>query len=233
MKPGKVIVIEGTDCSGKETQTTKLLDVFNSIGIKVKKISFPRYETPTGKIIGGPYLGKPEISESFFEEGAANVDPKVASLYYAADRYASLKEINQFLEEGYYVILDRFTYSNMGHQGGKIKEGKVRLEMFNFLDKLEFELLELPRPDLTIFLYMPYQIGMELKKGREGALDGHEASSQHLKMAQEAYLQLCNLYGWEKIDCAPDGTINSLRTIDDISKEVCEKVFSFLNLQCP
>lgn len=82
---GKIIVIEGTDCSGKETQSKKLIERLNKEGIKTEYFSFPQYNTPTGRIVGGPYLGKSYICECWFPEGAINVDPKVASLYYAAD----------------------------------------------------------------------------------------------------------------------------------------------------
>ena len=83
---GKLIVVEGTDCSGKETQTNLLLTNLHTDNIKVEKFSFPNYQSPTGKIIGGPYLGKSYICEGWFPEGAPQVDPKVAALYYAADR---------------------------------------------------------------------------------------------------------------------------------------------------
>ena len=83
---GKIIVIEGTDCSGKETQSKMLVEKLKEKGYKVKRMSFPMYESPTGKIVGGAYLGKKEIGPCLFEEGAVNVDPEVASLYYAADR---------------------------------------------------------------------------------------------------------------------------------------------------
>ena len=83
---GKIIVIEGTDCSGKETQTSLLVQNLKKQGRKIERLSFPDYDSPTGKIVGGPYLGRTGMGESFFKEGAAAVDPKVAALYYAADR---------------------------------------------------------------------------------------------------------------------------------------------------
>ena len=91
---GKLIVVEGTDCSGKETQTKKLVEKLTNDGRTVKRYSFPFYESPTGKIIGGPYLGKSYISDGWFPEGATNVDYKVASLYYAADRLYNINTIN-------------------------------------------------------------------------------------------------------------------------------------------
>ena len=83
---GKIILIEGTDCSGKETQSKMLIDALKEEGYQVESFDFPHYDSPTGRIIGGPYLGKKEICDGWFPEGAANVDAKVASLYYAADR---------------------------------------------------------------------------------------------------------------------------------------------------
>lgn len=105
---GKLIVIEGTDCSGKETQTQKLINHLKAEGQKVISFSFPMYDTPTGKIIGGPLLGKEYICDGWFEEGATHVDGKVASLYYAADRLYNLDKITSHLNQGYTVILDRY-----------------------------------------------------------------------------------------------------------------------------
>ena len=79
---GKIILIEGTDCSGKETQTKRLIKRLEEEGKKVVSFSFPCYDTPTGKIVGGPYLGKPEIGESYFGLGALTLDPKITSLYF-------------------------------------------------------------------------------------------------------------------------------------------------------
>ena len=90
---GKLIVIEGTDCSGKETQTKALIERLNGDGIKCVSFSFPNYDSPTGKIVGGPYLGKSYICDGWFEEGAGNVNPKVAALYYAADRLYNIDTI--------------------------------------------------------------------------------------------------------------------------------------------
>ena len=82
---GKIILIEGTDCSGKETQSKMMLEYLNSVGIDAVRLAFPDDESPTGKIVGGPYLGKSYICDGWFPEGAPNVDPKVSALYYASD----------------------------------------------------------------------------------------------------------------------------------------------------
>ena len=219
---GNFIVIEGTDCSGKETQTKKLVEKFKKIGIKCQRLSFPMYETPTGKIVGGPYLGKSYICDGWFEEGAINVDPKVSSLYYAADRKYNINEILEYVQKGYYVILDRYTTSNLAHQGSKILDKDERFNMFQWIDKLEYWLLGLPKPDMTIFLHVPYRYSSELKKNRV-LLDEHEKSEEHLKNAEVCYLELVGLYGWKYINCIKN---EKIRSIEDINNEIIKLILS-------
>ena len=215
---GKIIVIEGTDCSGKETQSKLLEKVWKEEGRKCIRFEFPMYDTPTGKIVGGDYLGKPEIGESLFPEGAVNVDPHVICLYYAADRKYNFPKIEKYLEEGYDVILDRYTTSNLAHQGSKIKDKDERFDMYQWIDKLEYWLLKLPKPDETIFLHVPFEYSVELSNHRNYK-DEHEKSVEHLKAAEEAYVELSELYNWHRIECVKDGV---LRTIEDIHQEILE-----------
>ena len=217
----KLILIEGTDCSGKETQTKKAIERLNKENVKSVYFGFPNYDSPTGKIVGGPYLGKPAISKCLFPEGAANVEPKVASLYYAADRKYNIEKVKKYLSDGYNVFLDRYVVSNMAHQGGKIENENERMEMYKWLEALEYGLLELPKPDFTIFLHMPYKYSLVLKQGREEAPDEHEKNEKHLINAEKAYMELANLYGFEIIECVKD---ESIRTIDDINDELVLKL---------
>ena len=216
---GKLIVIEGTDCSGKETQTKLLEERLKKLNRNIKRYSFPMYDSPTGKIVGGPYLGKSYICEGWFPEGAPNVNYKVASLYYSADRLYNIDKIIYDLNNGFDIILDRYVYSNMAHQGGKIKNKDERLNMYKWLEKLEFNLLELPTPDIKIFLHMPTEFSKILKQNREEKSDEHEASENHLKNAENAYLEITNLYNFKKIECVKNGKI---RNIEDINKEIYE-----------
>ena len=222
---GKLIVIEGTDCSGKETQSNLLLEKLTKNNIAVAKKSFPMYETPTGKIVGGPYLGKEYICDGWFKEGAINVEPKVAALYYAADRRYNWPKIKELLDSGVNLILDRYVYSNMAHQGGKIYDTNERMNMYAWLDILEFKLLELPKPDIAIFLHMPYEQAMILKKDRIESADQHEQSEEHLKHAEKAYIELAQTYKWKTIECVNEGNIKSK---EDISNEVYDYVMSML-----
>ncbi len=214
----KIIVIEGTDCSGKETQTKLLKARLEEAGYTCNYISFPVYDSATGKIVGGPYLGKAEIGESVFEEGATKVDPMIASLYYAADRKYNIDKV--LSSDCDYYILDRYISSNLAHQGGKYENDQQRLEFYKFIDKLEYELLGLPKADITIFLHIPYEKACELKKNRE-SLDAHEKSPEHLMNAEKRYLELAEIYAWDKISCVTDGTI---KTREEISDEVYQKV---------
>lgn len=220
----KLIVIEGTDCSGKETQTNLLMKKLRERNIKVNNFSFPNYNSPTGKIIGGAYLGKPEIGPSYFEEGATNVDPKVASLYYAADRKYNINKIIFLLENGSNVILDRYIFSNMAHQGCKLDDKKERYKMYEWLDNLEFNLLELPKPDIKIFLHMPFSATDKLKQNRQ-FLDEHEKDKDYLKKAERSYLELADKYNFKKIECVKD---NEIRSIEDINNEIFNYVIGEL-----
>lgn len=214
---GKLIVVEGTDCSGKETQTNFLLTNLHNDNIKVEKFSFPNYQSPTGKIIGGPYLGKSYICEGWFPEGAPKVDPKVAALYYAADRKYNIYKINFLLENGVNVILDRYVYSNMAHQGGKIEDNNERFAMYEWLDKLEFDLLELPEADIKVLLHLPVEQATKLRMGRDESLDENEKDINHLKAAENAYKEIANKYSFKTIEC---NIGNDIRTIEDIQNEL-------------
>ena len=222
---GKLIVIEGTDCSGNETHTKMLVERLEKLNIKCERLSFPMYDTPTGKIVGGPYLGKDYICDGWFEEGAVNVNPKVSSLYYAADRKYNVGKIEELLNKGINVILDRYTYSNLAHQGGKLEKKQERLEMYNWLDKLEFELLELPKADIKVFLHMPYVVSCILKKDRVEKADQHEASKEHLLLAESAYIEIAEIYNFKTIEC---NIGDSPKKIEDINNELYDYVYNNL-----
>ena len=223
----KIIVIEGTDCSGKETQSKLLIERLKKDNINIDYIDFPNYNSPTGKIIAGPYLGKNDIDENgkrmyyepLFSEGSSNVDPKVSSLFYAADRLYNMKEIRKKLENEN-LIFDRYSYSNMAHQGGKILDKKERNKMYEWVDKLEFGLLELPHADIKLFLHMPYQYVCNLKKNRK-FVDQNEIDENHLKNAENAYIEVANKYDFKIIECVKNGLI---RSIEDINEEIYQYV---------
>ena len=225
---GNLILIEGTDCSGKETQSNMLEENLNKLGHNTKKLYFPKYDTPTGRIVGTCFLGKEELCNKYlkeekgwFKEGSSNVDPLVSSLYYAADRKYNIKEITDLLESGTNVILDRYIYSNLAHQGCKFNSKEERLDFYKKMELLEFNILELPKPDITIFLYVPHEVSYELKKNRVESPDQNEINEEYLIKAEETYLELSKLYNFKIIECTKDNKIKSKEEISElILKEI-------------
>src|SRR3989338_6775118 len=210
---GKFIVIEGTDGSGKNTQKNELVKNLNARSIECVGMSFPVYDSPTGNIIKR-YLGKDGYKQEF---GASNlVNPKVASVFYAFDRFVHAPEINNFIQDGKVVITDRWVESNMGHQGGKITNSEDRAKFYSWGEDIEYTTFNLPKPDSVIFLYRPFEVGRELRLKR-GEGDGHEDSAEHIQNAERAYLELAERYKWQKVDCAPKGV---MRSVGDIAKEL-------------
>ena len=225
---GKLIVIEGTDCSGKETQSKLLVEKLKQDGKKVACISFPMYDTPTGRIIGACLLGKKELcskylkeNHSFFKEGGGEIESLAALCYYAADRRYNLPIINKYLEEGYTLIVDRYVTSNMAHRGGMLEKKEDRLKMYQKIDVLEYELMELPRPDQVILLYMPYEQACLLKQKRNEAPDEVEQDENYLRRGEKAYLELASIYHYDVINCVEN---NEIRSIEDINEDVYKLV---------
>lgn len=232
---GKLIVIEGTDCSGKETQARLLEAKLKELKIKAKWFSFPCYDTPTGRIIGSCYLGKEDLckkylnnNDGWFAEGASEVDGLVSSLYYAADRKYNIRRIEELLNLGVNVILDRYTFSNMAHQGGKIVTQEDRFQFFKKMEVLEFDLLGLPKPDLVILLYVPYQMTLKLLEMRSEISDQAERDVKYLKRAEQTYLELRALYKFKMIECVQN---EEMRTISEIHAELMDNVLSKLEVE--
>jgi len=217
----KLIVIEGSDASGKKTQTKLLVDLLHERRIETLQMSFPVYDSPTGKVVSRYLAGEFGPTSS--------IDPKIASTWYALDRYAHMSHMKRSMENGATVVCDRYVESNMGHQGGKIRSQQERAEFFEWCDQLEYGTLELIRPDICFFLHVPWEMSYKLIKMRALAerreLDGHEADKTHLEMAESSYLQLAEKYNWITIECC-GGEV--MRPIDDISREVREKLDKWL-----
>ncbi len=203
---GKLLVIEGTEGSGKETQADLLVKRLNEMGEKAVKMRFPMYDTPTGKIIYEHILNKD--GNSYFDE---EVDPKALSLYYAADRVNNIGKINELLDKGVHVVLDRYVESNMAYQASKFEDVKDRVNMIFWMEQLEFNLLDLPRPDKVIFLFLPYQYR---------PLVGEVADSKYHNIEMTYHL-LSRRYDFGVVSCVND---DKLKDINSISDEVLEYV---------
>ena len=221
---GKLIVIDGTDGSGKATQTKILVERLRREGHEVEVADFPQYGQKSAGMVEEYLNGR-------FGD-ATVVGPHRASIFYAIDRYAASFQIKKWLEEDKIVVCNRYVSSNMGHQAGKIKNKEELDEFLEWLENLEFNVFQIPKPDKVLLLYLPPGIGQQLvdKKGYRDYISGkkrdiHEADIHHLKDAAEAYLYVSNKYGWDVINCAPEG---NLRTIDNISEEIWQKISRIL-----
>lgn len=222
---GKLIVIEGIDGSGKSTQLQKVTARLQKLGYRVGQFSFPNYDSPTGKIIGGPFLGKTTISPGWFPENAPKVDPLVASAYYTADRRYNRLALIKLLQENEIVILDRYVESNLAYQGGKLTFKKERQKMYQKLLNLEYEIMELPRPDMVILLTIPFKFAWNLMNSRSEKFDENEADQHHLKMTIRAYSELAILNNFYQIKCVAN---KQLRSIQAINNEICQLILASL-----
>jgi len=238
MKRGLLITLEGTDASGKANQLQRLHGRFTQEGIPFESASFPTYETPSGKIVGGPVLGKPEICDSYFEHPSKE-DGRGISLYYCANRRFELPWMNEVLQSGKHAIFDRYVDSNKACQGGKEKDPEKRMELYNALDFLEYEFAELPRPDITMFLHMPYQIGRILKSQMGEKTDRVEQDVGYLKNQEMAYIELAGMNNWPHLMCFPLDKVAQTKTYEEAMKhiksfdEIHEDIWSYISDMIP
>ena len=171
MERGKLIVIDGTDGAGKETQTKLLEERLNAEGIHVIKYSFPNYDSIYGKVVSQYLQG--DFGKS------VEVHPKLASILYALDRGMVADEMNGHLESGHYILCDRFIESNIAYQQAKLPE-KERKEFFDWLTDLEHNELRVPESDSVLFLRVPVNVSRENMDDRE-ELDGHEENQNYFE----------------------------------------------------
>lgn len=176
-----------------------------------------------------------EMGVGWFPEGAPNVPPKYASGLYAGDRYYNKPIIESIIESGENLVIDRYIYSNMAHQGGKEENREARLALYEWDRKLELEMYELPPADICIFLHMPTEYSAILKTRRKEALDEHERNTKHLQDAETAYLEVASLFDFTTIECVGNRSNpiskSDIKTPDEISKEVFDVVTRKLTLR--
>ncbi len=211
---GKFIVIEGTDGSGKGTQVHLLVKRLKADGVPVEMVDFPQYENPSSYFVAKYLRGEYGTAE--------DVGPYRASMFYALDRYDKSFEIKKWLDEGIYVIANRYVSANMGHQAGKIDDLEERDKYLEWLHNLEYKTFEIPIPDQTIFLYVPPELGQQMVNHKNNRsytqgkkMDIHEADINHLKKASEAYIYVAQKYGWKTIHCSEQGVMLSREAINE------------------
>lgn len=206
---GKLVVIEGSDGSGKATQTRKLYERLRDLEVNVKCVSFPNYESESSALIRMYLRGD-------FGGNAKAVNPYAAATFYAVDRFAGFCELKNFYRSGGLILSDRYVGSNMAYQATKFDTEQERVEFLAWLDDLEYKRFQLPRPDLTIFLDMPPEICARLRKER-GREDIHESDAAFMTKTYNTYKNIAEKYGWRIVNCS---TGSFARSTMDIHEEI-------------
>ena len=219
---GKLIVIEGTDGSGKSTQFKLLTQRLEQDGKVFRKLVFPQYSEPSSALIR-MYLG------GEFGTNPSDVSAYAASAFYAVDRYASYKKVwGEWYENGGLVVSDRYTTSNAVHQASKEPEEK-RGEYLRWLYEFEYDRLGLPRPDLVIYLDVPTDFTEKMMRRREADTnthaDIHEQDMDYLATCRRTGKAAAEFYGWTVIDCVRNG---DMRSIEDIHEEIYRHISACL-----
>lgn len=211
-----LIVFEGVDASGKQTQCEACYNYLKEKGYDVEKISFPDYESPSSALVK-MYLG------GEFGDNANEISPYAASSFYAVDRYASFKtKWGKFLEEGKIILADRYVTSNMIHQAAKLENVNDKDAFLNWIYDFEYEKLSLPKPDVVLFLDMPPAFARELMANRankitnEAEKDIHEKDFSHLEKAYNNAKYVADKFNFKTIKCAED----VVKPIEKITEEI-------------
>ncbi len=215
---GKLIVIEGTDGSGKSTQFKLLSERLEQEHIPFKHLEFPRYSEESSALIrmylGGDFGTKP-----------SDVNAYAASSFYAVDRFASYKmDWGEWYEDGGLVLSGRYTTSNAVHQASKLQE-ENREEYLHWLYDFEYVKMGLPKPDLVIYLDVPTDYTEKFLRHREAdtntKADIHEQDMQYLTTCRACGRSAAKYYGWSVINCVEN---DAMRSIEDIHQEIYRHV---------
>lgn len=221
---GKLIVIDGVDASGKHTQTSLLYKKLKAAGRQVKKLEFPNYADASSALVKMYLSGE-------FGTRPSDVNGYAASVFYACDRYASYKKHwEDDYRRGDIMLCDRYTTSNAIYQSAKMPLDE-RDSYLSWLYDFEYGKLELPAPDLVIFLDMPPEYAAELMQKRylddQSRTDIHEKDFEYLRSCYEAAVHVCEKWGWTRIPCVKNEKIRSIEEInDEIAGLVMEVLFS-------
>ena len=219
---GTLIVLEGTDGSGKSTQFSLLCRTLEQAQRPFQRLIFPQYQQPSSALIR-MYLG------GEFGRRPSDVNPYAASAFYAVDRYAGYKQDwGGYYEGGGLMVADRYTTSNAVHQASKLPAGE-RDGYLDWLFDLEYNRLGLPRPDLVVYLDLPTELSEEMMRRREAATgvaaDIHERDEAYLRACRASAREIARGCGWQLVDCARDGVV---RPAEEIHREVWSLVGALL-----
>lgn len=226
-RTNKFIAIEGLDGSGKSTQINLLIKYFAGIGTETKFVHFPRSnEGVFGELISKFLRG--EFGDS------RQVHPQLVALLFAEDRAAFSSTINRWLEEGYYVLVDRYVLSNIAFQCAKLSNPKEKEELRAWIDKFEYGYNKIPQPDLSIYLDVPFSFTrrslLQRRTGSErdylkGKDDIHEKDTSLQAAVKEEYENIIKTD--EKIHPIICYTPESvMKPVAEIHQEIVECIYN-------
>ena len=217
---GRLIAIEGIDGSGKRTQLDLLANQLIAGGSPVYSTGFPQYDSWFGKMVGQFLNGELGVLEA--------VDPHFTALLYAGDRFEAKPKIEAALNEGKIVLIDRYIGSNLAHQTARAAPEK-RAEFRKWIEHLEYDIYDLPREDLILYLRVPPGEAQKLvaqkaeRSYTTAKRDLQEASLRHLQDAADMYDQLARSAPWVTIECF-DVKRGTVRDVPEIGQEVLATV---------
>lgn len=202
-EPGKFIVIEGTDGTGKTTQIERLANTLASYDYDGVIFDFPQYSNVSSMML-----------QNYLSGRYGQLNPEAASILYAIDRFDASFNVRAEIEKGRIILANRYVTSNAGHQGAKIADKEDRIKFYKWLDNLEFNTFNIPRPDLTVVLHVPAEVTQELIiKGHEAKgtkPDIHDTDLEHLKRAEAVYMEIAQLFPNTKlVECFENGKLLS------------------------
>jgi len=222
--PGKLIAIEGIDGSGKRTQVELLEKALVDGGYAVYSTGFPQYDSWFGKMVGQFLNGDFGPLET--------VDPHFSALLYAGDRFEAKFRLDTALNQGKIVLADRYIGSNLAHQTARTP-ANARPDFVSWIEHLEYNIYNLPREALVLYLRVPPREAQELVARKSARAytkvkqDLQEASLRHLEDAAAMYDQLSRRPNWATIPCF-DEERNAMRPQKDIATEIFAAVLQVL-----
>jgi len=214
---GKLVVFEGIDGSGKETQFNLFIELLERLRVPYKTFDFPQYlKTLAGRALRMALHGE-------LDADPADFPIKGLSIFYSIDRGTVAAQINEALRLGYVVALNRYGTSNKGCQAWKYKDPEKTKEYLEWIDKVEYEEFGLPREDYVIFYNLSLKNAISLINKRERTNDKVEVDEDYLGNSLEMYRQLAKDNDhWITIEC--ENEEEKLLSIEEIHKRTIRAI---------
>jgi dTMP kinase len=207
-----LISIEGTDGAGKNTQAKLLAERISKerAPIHGQLFSFPVYDGIMGRMV------KRYLKGAMGTVYANN--PLLVSTLYALDRFEAKRALQLAKERGNIIVCDRYVHSNVAHQAGKLWDDPAWEQLADDIERVEFEVLGLPEPELIFYLDLTAEQSYARTHSRDSTTDIHQSNIEYLDKVRQVYLHYANFYQpWHLIACFADG---KPRSVEEIHNEI-------------